>query len=358
MNMVKTGLLNINVWMGIKAFFLSLFFGSNAQAKSVEPLKVLFIGNSYTHMNEMPKIFQKMADEAGKNVIVERNTQSGASFKVHSERSDMYVAIKKRKWDYIVLQGYSRELSHSVETIDTASIPYIQKITDSIYANNPCTNVLFYMTWGYENGYLEREEVNTYEKMAERIEAGYRYLGRRFDVPVVPVGMVWKEVKESSNIDLYAPDRAHPSKKGSYLIASTFYNALFGESNERVYTSTINGEDANIIKQAAAKVVTTNRDKYKLDQNRFWLMSNVTKEGQYQLKVASLFPKANKVTWYFGDGKKLRDFNGTHYYRKHGKYKVRLKVYDACGIREHERIVEFKKPPRIKGRRRRKLKVS
>ena len=333
---------------GIKTFLVSLFFGTTANAASVEPIKVLFIGNSFTHMNEMPKMLQKMADKAGKEVIIERNTQSGGSFEIHSKRQDMYEAIKKRKWDYVILQGFSRELTHTREHIDSASVPYINQITDSIYANNPCTNVMFYMTWGYDNGFLDREEINTYEKMADTIEKGYMYLGEIYDVPVVPVGMVWKQVKLNSKIDLYAPDRAHPSKNGSYLVATTFYNAIFGESNEDVYTSTIAEEDAVFIKKEAKTFIDANREKYHLAKNKFLLKSFVTDKGEYKLSFFSSFPDEVALTWCFGDGKESTEHAGEHTYKKPGEYVVKLTVHDECGNKVHERLVKFIKPKKRK----------
>ena len=351
-------------WMvrGICILLIPFFHSSAVIAASepakAEPLKVLFIGNSYTHMNDMPSIFEKIARAAGKNVKVEKNTRSGASLRVHSGREDMYEAIKREKWDYVILQGYSREFSFSPEYMDTATVPFVQQITDSIYANHPCTNVLLYMTWGYENGYKEREEVDTYEEMADSIERGYRYVGDLFHVPVVPVGMVWKQVKSTSSIDLYAKDRAHPSINGSYLIASTFFSAIFDESTERIFTSTVKAENAEIIKREADAFVRKNREKYKLNENRFVLNPYITSAGEYMLDVKSSFPGATSVRWSFGDGKHLTEWTGKHRYKRHGKYIVRIEVEDECGVRCHETMLKYEKPKKPKRRNRKKPKYN
>lgn len=331
---------------GFLASVVTFFFGSTVSAQS-DSLKILFIGNSYTHMNDMPGIFKKIAEKSGQDVIVEKNTQSGASFQVHSGREDMYEAIRRRKWDYIVLQGYSRELAMPKEVIDTATIPYLTKITDSIYANNPCTNVLLYMTWGYDNGFEELEHVNTFDKMADTICKGYKYLGELFNVPVVPVGMVWKEVKKTSKIDLYDEDRAHPSRNGSYLIASTFYGAIFNEPIDKVYTSTISAENAAEIKRQMTKFIEKHREEYRLDVNRFSIQGTTTKKGEFVLDFSSSFPNATTIVWKFGDGKSFDHKNGKHIYKKPGTYKVEIEVTDSCGVRTHAKNVTFaaiKKP--------------
>ncbi len=342
----------------IKAFFFSLFVSNSASATNVEPLKILFIGNSFTHMNDMPSMLQHMANKGGQNAIIEKNTQSGASFQVHSKREDMYEAINSRKWDYVILQGYSRELSHSKAHIDTATVPYIQQITDSIFANNQCTNVLFYMTWGYENGFLDREEINTYEKMADSIEVGYRYIGEKFNFPIVPVGMVWKHVKGISSIDLYALDRAHPSKDGSYLIATTFYNAIFDESNEHVFTNTISANYAETIKREAKNYVSTHRQKYHLERNKITVKSWVSKEGEYMLYFSSTYADSLNIKWIFGDGKQSEDRIGTHEFRKSGSYVVLVVIEDDCGVRTFEKLVQFAKPAKPTKSKRTKPKYN
>jgi hypothetical protein len=42
--------------------------------------------------------------------------------------------------------------------------------------------------------------------------------------------MVWEDLFNSTNINLYNADGSHPSPAGSYLAASTFFVALFGEN--------------------------------------------------------------------------------------------------------------------------------
>ncbi len=356
--MLKTIDLKRIMLNSIKAFFISLFFSNSASATNVEPLKILFIGNSYTHMNDMPGMLQHMANKGGQNAIIEKNTQSGASFRVHSKRDDMYEAIKRRKWDYVILQGYSRELSHSIEHIDTATVPYIQQIVDSIHSNNACTNILFYMTWGYENGFLDREEINTYEKMADSIAVGYRYIGEKFNFPVVPVGMVWKEVKNKSKIDLYAPDRAHPSKDGSYLIATTFYNAIFNESNEHVFTNTVSEKYAEVIKREASVYIRSHRKDYLLDRNKITIKSWLSKEGDYMLYFNSSYPDSLPIKWIFGDGKQSSERIGTYKYKKPGSYVILVVIEDDCGVRTFEKLVHFAKPSKPTKSRRSKPKYN
>lgn len=310
----------------IKTVF-SLFATSSFFAQSNE-LSVLFIGNSYTHMNDMPKLFDKLCKAEGLKVHVEKSAQSGASFQIHSERKDMYEAIASRKWDYVILQGYSRELTWNSNHIDTATIPYLNKILASIDESSPNASKLFYMTWGYENGFQEREEVNTFLKMADTIEKGYRYLGQKYNFPVVPVGMVWKSVKQDSVIDLYASDRAHPSQNGSYLIANTFFQSIFGIP-ARPDLGIIDENDATLIREKVNEVLLEKRAEYGLDKETFFIDGKIEKDSsgveQYRLDYAANFPDASRILWDFGN-KKSRKWKGNHYYDSLGIHTVQVTI--------------------------------
>ena len=335
-----------------KNLFLFLFlfsFSLKAQISKTDSLSILFIGNSFTHMNDMPSIFNKLAIAKGKTVHVEKNTQAGASFHVHTTRLDMFEKIKSRKWDFVVLQAFSREFSHPREYIDTASLPYFTQILDSIKKNHSCTNLLLYNTWGYKNGFLEREEINTYEKMQDSISSGYKYVSEKYNIPIVPVGMVWKYVREANPaLNLYVEDEAHPNKLGSYLSACTFYASIFDESPEGALTSTISNDNATIIQKAAAAVVLPNYNLYNLDLNTASVKYFRSKDVEYIVECKSNFPSALKITWEFGNGKSSNEANVIYAYPKAGKYTIKLTVEDVCGIRTIYKKVVFEAPKKPK----------
>lgn len=326
---------------------LAFLFGTQAYAQKgqKDELSVLFVGNSYTHMNEMPSIFDKICKSKGKTVHVEKNTRSGASFNVHTTRPDLFVAIKSRQWDYIVLQGYSRELSFAPDYLDTATMPFINTIIDSIKANNPCTNIVLQMTWGYKEGFEEREETSTYETMSDLIADGYQYLSDSLNIPIVPVGKVWRKVRESNpEIELFDADKAHPSKNGSYLSACTFYASMFKESPEGAMTSTISNAIAPILQKAAGEFVLKSFERYRLSQNFHSFNWSTTPQGEYVLKGVASFQNASSVKWDFGDGSTSTEKKVSHKFKRSGRYKVLLTVEDECGTREIIRKVKFTTP--------------
>ena len=326
---------------------LSLFFVStlSLKAASTDSLSILFIGNSYTHMNVMPKIFEKLCKDREKSIYVEMNTRAGASFNVHTTRDDMYEAIRSRKWDYVVLQGFSRELSLGYDKIDNETLPYLNQIVDSVKANNSCTNLLFYLTWGYKNGYSEMPENSTYDKMATNIIDGYCYLGTCYDVPIVPVGVVWKNIRAKyPEINLYAEDDAHPNKNGSYLAACTFYAAVFRESIEGAITSTIDSKTAIIIQKEASSYVLSNLNQLDLDKNFFEIIEERTPQGKYKVSLKANYSNLAKITWNLGNGAVKHNKELVYYYKKPGKYIVSLTVEEECGTRNYTKKIKFVAP--------------
>jgi hypothetical protein len=331
---------------GLLSSLLGLFCLSSANVLAdPNPMNVLFIGNSYTHMHDMPELFEKIAVSKKIKINVEMSAKSSHTFKMHCNRPEMFEKIKSKKWDYVVIQGFSRELMYDYEHIDTASIPYFNKIVDSIYANNPCTNILLYMTWGYKNGSELIPEADSYLKMAERVANGYKYLSNIYNLPIVPVGDVWKYVREKyPQINLYMPDDQHPTMIGSYLVACSFYSAIFKSSPLEGFASSIDLKDAEIIQRAAYQVVSNNIDTYRLRDNTLDVTYERTKSNTYFAYCKAFYPNAESVRWDFGDGSHSMEKNVVHKYKKAGTYLIKLTVNDACGIREIYRKVYFKEP--------------
>jgi hypothetical protein len=324
-------------------FFLTIYF--SVYSGTSDSLKILFIGNSYTHMNNMPKIFERLCKEKEKPVYVQMNTMAGASFKVHFSRNDMFEAIKSKKWDYIVLQGYSRELSLSYDKIDQETVPHLSKIIDSVKIYNPCANMLFYMTWGYKNGYTETKENDTYEKMTNNISNGYRYIASCYDFPIVPVGIVWYRLRlKYPEINLYDADEAHPNKNGSYLSACTFYCSIFKESVSGAFTGTIDSKVALAIQKEASDYVLSNLSDLGLEKNYFYIKPERTTSGKYKLIAKASFSNTATYLWDLGNGVTKSENQFDYYYKKSGTYRIKLTVNEPCGSRVFSRTIKYTEP--------------
>src|SRR5688572_27055651 len=78
-----------------------------AKTTCPQPIKMLFIGNSFTQRNNMPGLLADMA--ASRNVCVEYDLISagGASLRSHWNAGRAAKAIKAGRYDYVMLQEQS-----------------------------------------------------------------------------------------------------------------------------------------------------------------------------------------------------------------------------------------------------------
>lgn len=214
----------------IVIFLLFIFVSGQSLSFAEEPIRILFIGNSYTYRNHMPRMFMKIAKANGKQVEVNWCVKGKTSFYRHSLRDKVYRAIRWKKWDYVVLQGSSRDMLKDSSIYYKKTLPGLNKIVTRIKQRNTNTKLVFFMTWAYKKGYPKFPYSKTHYKMIRRISSKYKSLATDFDALLTPVGLVFEKLYFKHHIrDLYKPDNSHPSKLGSYAAACSFYSVIFKE---------------------------------------------------------------------------------------------------------------------------------
>lgn len=304
-----------------------------------QQLNVLFIGNSYTHGHNMPKIFESLANSKDKDVFADSIAVSGSTLKGHTERPRTFEKIKSKKWDVVFIQGFSRELAQDSTTIANETIPYAKMIVDSVKANNPCVELFVYLTWGYKDGYVVEPYNDTYLKMQENIRKGYYQLSDALKIPISPVGMVWKDYRANYPSDnLYQTDNQHPNPNGSYLAACTFYATIFKETPVgATCPKSVLPENATNIQKTAEKIVLNNLSLYRLDKEQHpvvypepildfenhvnWLSVTIDNQTIYG---------TGSYIWDFGDGKTSKKNEPVYYYAKSGTYTITLTAKKGC----------------------------
>ena len=233
-------------------------------ASAQEPVRVLFIGNSFTGYNDMPSIFRNFAQSQGKQVTTQTNALAYYSFKMHAQNDNTQKLIRQGNYDYVVLQGFSREFTHSDDSIAQASLPYIQQLMDSIHTYAPQAIPVFYMTWGYKNGSTQPTPFNNFDDMNNIIQRRYEKLAQRYGCWVAPVGVAWATVYHNNpDINLYASDNYHPSLAGSYLVACTLHSMIFSERCNSQYFAGLPGRQAATLQKAASNTVEQSLCKWK-----------------------------------------------------------------------------------------------
>ena len=242
--------------------FISLtFFGYSYAQESKE---VLFLGNSYINVNDLPQLLVEAAASVGDIVVKDQNTPAGYTLEWHSTDVTSLNKIKQGTWDFVVLQEQSQRPSLWDAYVEEYVYPFAQRLNDTIVKYNPCAETAFYMTWGRENGDPSNcsawPPVCTYEGMDDLLRERYLIMANDNEAITSPVGAVWRYLRDNNlNIDLYYSDGSHPSLAGSYAAAITFYTVIFRNDPTLItFNSTLPTNEASTIKDVVKLVVYDN----------------------------------------------------------------------------------------------------
>jgi hypothetical protein len=203
-------------------------------SSSRKPLRVLFIGNSYTFYNGgLGTIVQSLASAmpGGRRFEFVEVTTGGQTLEGHWREGKALAEIRKGKWDYVVLQ------EHSLRPVQEREKMWQYAKMFDAEIRKVGARTVFYETWARKN----RPE------MQAILDAAYGGLAKEVAALVAPAGLAWERVlKVKPEMALHVSDLSHPTPAGSYLNACVFYSTFFGQSCEGL---------PRRIKDAAGKVL-------------------------------------------------------------------------------------------------------
>ena len=214
-------------------------------------MNVLFIGNSYTFYNDMPLLFEKLANSNGKSITVCSVTKGGRKLESYTDPSDdvtqaLDTLLSKQKFDICFIQEQSllpaSDYSRFISGLDCV----VNKLKDR------ADRIVLYATWGRKAGNAELTKRNwTTESMTKLLSDAYRKAAQLYGACVSPVGNNFLYATQiNPELNLYSEDRSHPSYAGSCLAALTHYHTAFGEFPKQ--TGTLSLSDAEIAAFRAA----------------------------------------------------------------------------------------------------------
>ena len=244
-----------------KTYFLLLFLCFQLIANAQQPLRVLFLGNSYTDVNNLPFLVSKVAASAGDSVFYDNSTFGGYTLSQHFATSASTGKIMQGNWDYVVLQEQSQLPSFPLSQVQSDCFPYAKSLDSLVNLYNACGETMFYMTWGRKNGDASNcafwPPVCSYSGMDSLLRMRYMQMAADNQAVVSPAGAVWRYIRANyPNIELYSSDESHPSEAGSYATACCFYTALFQKDPLNInYKYNLDANDAADIRTAVKLVV-------------------------------------------------------------------------------------------------------
>ena len=240
-------------YLGLAVLLLTSCNRPHSGTAPGEPLRVLFIGNSYTFFNNLPEMFAELARSGGYEVQADISAKGGLTLSDHVSSARTLEMMQKHKWDYVILQEQS-VLPAKQQEREQRMYPAARTL-DARIRQTGAETVLF-MTWGRRDG-LAKEGFSDLESMQAQLQAGYTEIAQELDAIVAPVGMAWQNATaQQPQLELWDQDGSHPGKSGSYLAACVFYVVLYQETPEGLaYVAGLPKETARFLQRIAAETV-------------------------------------------------------------------------------------------------------
>ena len=106
---------------------------------------------------------------------------------------------------------------------------------------------MLFMSWAYKDK----------PDMISGLAEAYTTAGNDNNALVIPAGLAFaKAISKRPDLELYQPDKRHPSMAGTYLAACTIYAALYGKSPVgNSYTAGLNANTADFLQSVAWETV-------------------------------------------------------------------------------------------------------
>jgi hypothetical protein len=320
-------------FVSILIFLIPTFLFSQSNAK-----RVLWIGNSYTYVNDLPSLLRQLALSGGDSLIMDSNTPGGYTFANHMSNAVTLQKLAINTNDFVILQAQSQEPSFPPTQLETQTFPYAQQLDSLIHVGSACAKTVFYMTWGRKYGDSQNcpnyPPLCTFEGMNDRLRWAYKQMADENEALMSPVGMAWKASwAADSTINLWSSDFSHPSLAGSYLAACVFYATILEKNPVGLsYTAGIPASQATFLQQIASNTVFDSLSTWNV--NRWDAQSSFIYNAQgNSVNFTSTSENANQFSWDFGDGQMSNEENPIHIYESsNSSYVVQLIASGLCSL--------------------------
>lgn len=182
-----------------------------------DTLNVLFVGNSYTYVNNLPQIVSLISDSTWIKLVTKKSTAGGANLGQHwrGERNlHTRELIESKNFDIVVLQDHSMRAIVAPDSL----FYYVQKLCDLVKQNG--AKPYLYQTWA-------REKVPQFQNQISEV---YKKAALENDAVLVKAGEAWELAQKlRPGIELFSADGSHPSPLGTFLTACVFVNCITNE---------------------------------------------------------------------------------------------------------------------------------
>jgi hypothetical protein len=203
---------------------------SSAPKKLAPRLRVLYLGNSQMEQNQLPMMIKLLSQSAPPDcprIDFGQVLLGGYGLKKYWEAGEGPKSprgkIASAKWDYVVFQPSVVDTSEILETYGMLFYEAIKK--------TGAKTILFATAGQSKKSAPQYIYPESFLKLND-MQMAFR---KKHGVIVAPAGCAWirylgPNPSEDKLLDLYAPDKAHPGGKGTYIYACMLYAIITGRS--------------------------------------------------------------------------------------------------------------------------------
>lgn len=228
-----------NILVTIAASLL-LLGATSVHAQEPAPLRVMFIGNSLTYVNNLPRLVNALAaSQPGKRGIITSSwVAPDGTLDARWDDGHAAAALKSGHWDAVVLQERSGTLTcMSAPAIKRPAACRVSETAHHSFAKLAAaqgTRVLLLSTWTKPG--VVRPGKRRGPDPQSRLDAATNALAERLradgaQVDVVPTGRTlhdWAATRDDPSVVF--PDGGHPGVTASLVMAAQLYRSITGEA--------------------------------------------------------------------------------------------------------------------------------
>lgn len=180
-------------------------------SKQQEVIQVLFVGNSLSYTNNLPKLVKDAAKHKGLKIKTSILAKPNYALIDHWDEGHLQKKINNDQFDYVIVQQGPSSQNEGRKLLLEAG----KKI--SILCDNSNSRLMFFMVW----------PAIQYYQTFDGVISNYREAAVQNKALLAPVGEIWKtHIDSTKNFDYYGPDGFHPSLKGSKVAADIIVSEL------------------------------------------------------------------------------------------------------------------------------------
>lgn len=173
---------------------------------------LLFVGNSLTYSNNLPRLVTQKAKRKGIMITTTMLAKPNYAIVDHWTDKEVQRLIKTKKYDFVIVQQGPSSQTDGREMLLNSGKEY----SNLCIANG--AKLAYFMVWP------SRIYYHTFDGVIKN----YTDAAIKNKAILCPVGKVWKQHFDKTNdFSYYSPDQFHPSLSGSKVAAKVIVESLF-----------------------------------------------------------------------------------------------------------------------------------